>query len=432
MQRGTDIHAEQQHYLETGEIRDSSYGGLNFRPYLEALIPHLPPPRHPELLVEQHIELDTPLGPGSWIGFIDAAWSENDPVLVLDLKTTSDFRYAKTPKELMDNIQMMSYAKWAYTIGHDGWVKIAHLYVKTGKKVPKKPKVKYVDVDVNRNHVEERWDKAMLTVVDMQKASLVDCANDLPPTTTACGMYGGCQHRASCGLVGEGISLAGRFKKKNEKGKENMANAFLSNLKKGKDKKPPNGASTNSEAKTEAKAETKKAAKKKGGFLSRLTGGKKPKTTEDKDKGVLPPDAPSRTTPVEAKDEAPAETETAAKPETSAKPETAEKKKKARKKKGFHLYIDCVPVKGEKSMVMFEDWMAPIFKTLNETVLEEKKLPSYLLLGYSEEKAMFSLALTSRIEDVPGVLVINSSTPGAKDALGVLIPHAAKVVRAMR
>src|SRR5262245_25994595 len=81
-QRGTDIHSEIEHYLTTGETRDSSYIvlndddpsddslRLNYRPYVEALAPHLPPPMHPELIIEHEFSLDLGDLP-PWNGFID-------------------------------------------------------------------------------------------------------------------------------------------------------------------------------------------------------------------------------------------------------------------------------------------------------------------------------------------------------------------------
>ncbi len=77
MQRGKDIHTESEHYLNTGEIRDSCYSefNLNYRPYVESLAPLLPPPMHDELLVEHEINIECGEGLPNWIGFIDIGFS---------------------------------------------------------------------------------------------------------------------------------------------------------------------------------------------------------------------------------------------------------------------------------------------------------------------------------------------------------------------
>ena len=83
---------------------------------------------------------------------------------------------------------------------------------------------------------------------------------------------------------------------------------------------------------------------------------------------------------------------------------------------------------------MFEDWFGPIVMKMNEHALEEKKVPSYLLLGFAEEKALVAVAIKDAIDKgtLPSVLVINSGTPSAKDAMGSLVPHATTVVKATR
>jgi thiamine pyrophosphate-dependent acetolactate synthase large subunit-like protein len=54
------------------------------------------------------------------------------------------------------------------------------------------------------------------------------------------------------------------------------------------------------------------------------------------------------------------------------------------------------------------------------------------LLPYAEEKAAFAAAIEARVESLPQVMVVHTGTPGAKDALGVLIPRAVEIVRAIR
>jgi RecB family exonuclease len=402
-QRGTDIHAESEHYFKKGTVRDSSYteASLNYRPYVEALIPYLPTPG-PEVLVEQRIDMDTGLGV-SWIGFIDIAWEEEswNGIIVRDIKSTSDFRYAKTPSELMGNIQAVSYAKWLFDVTeHDGDIDVGLIYVKTEKKVVRKnPKTKLVRVGAedgfDRAHIEDVWGQEMDVVAQMKVAALADSANELPPTTSACGMFGGCPFGNRCGLT-IGDFMPARAKK----GNTTMGNKFLKGL---KDKSKSNGA-----------------------------------TATPVPAGTLPPDAPTRETPVaEAKTEPPEESkETKAEaPKKKRGRPKGSSKKKAATTGGFVLYIDCMPTKDTGSEIeptLFEDWFGTLTQEMNEQVLEEKNLPSYLLLPYSEEKALVALTVQQAVDNLPPALVVTSGTPGAKDALGALVPHATSVIRAMR
>lgn len=392
-QRGKDIHTEGEHYLLTGELRDSEYTELrlNYRPYVEAVVPHLPPPQHPDLIIEHELWLPAIEGV-SWLGYIDIGFSGVDPLVIRDIKSTSNFRYAKTPKELSEDIQVLSYARWAYEVAsYAGEIDLGHIYVKTEKRVVRKrPKTKLVSCIVSQDHVNEIWEREMVTVEKMLAASNAKSAHDLPPTTTACGMYGGCPFRERCGITSE-MTVAGMFQL-DKKGNAEMGNKFLDKLKKGKKTKKP--------------------------------------------EGIVPPDAPERETSEEESEAIRAEATAKAEKAAKAKKAKAAKAKKTKTKKNgttkaFVLYIDCMPKKdvgAEIEPTLFEDWFNPLVMKMNEAVMDEKKLPSYLLLPYAEEKAMVQLAVQESIEDLPLAMVVTSGSPGARDALGALVPHATQVV----
>jgi hypothetical protein len=107
---------------------------------------------------------------------------------------------------------------------------------------------------------------------------------------------------------------------------------------------------------------------------------------------------------------------------------------------GFELYVDCLPTKHPSGggATNFDDWIAPIVRFINEQVSQPppagKGLPDYRLLPFSEEKALFSLALAQWIEKrgLPPNLFVASSSPLSRDALAILTPYATSVVRAVR
>jgi len=428
MQRGTDIHTETEHYLKSGEIRDSCYSefNLNYRPYVESLAPLLPPPMHDDLIVEHEINIECGPGLPSWVGYIDIGFSGGDTMIIDDLKTTSDFRYAKTEKELATLIQPISYARWAYEdTAYEGNIKLGHIYIKTEKRlVRKKPKTKYVDVEVSQNHVTEIWQEEMVTVAEMVEAARAESVHDLPPTVTACGDYGGCPHAEICGLPA--MTLGGLFNlnEKTEKGSEDMGNAFLNRLKN----------------------------KNKG------------KEGEVK---VLPDDAPSRETSKEDGEKIRAEMEAKKeKAEKAAEKKAAKEAKKAEKARAakeaealalapglvcggddeepvkksngtssFIVYIDCMPKKniGGVAPVLFEDWFKPLFDELDKSVATENN-SGYWALGFAEQKHLLASAVAMYIDEkgLPASMIVASGTTLMKDVLPCLTPHAQTVVTGIR
>lgn len=448
---GEHIHAGSELYLLEGEVpkgireikKRNKLVKVNFDPvipYVQAAAKILPPPQTPELLVEHEIRFKLPQGI-TFLGYIDFGESDRDALLLGDLKTTSNLRYAKTPKELFEDTQMISYGQWAYQeAGHKGEIDLSHFYVQTYPE-GKLPKNKLpnvfgpVSAIVTESHVQKHWSGILKTVDRMLETSLASSVEDVAPTGSkkypkVCDKYGGCAFRSKCGLE-KTVNLFGNL----NKGKPVAMNDFLKKLK----------------AKKEAQAAEAPAPKKA--------------------KGILPPDAPSRTYRETVSTEEAvefiknqkevAEVEAAPAPKKRGRPPKAETREKiqaaaraveaedsdeetekpaVRKQKGnrkpFNLYIDCQPVKGNANGLpptLFEDWFAPIEQSMNEFVKEEKNLDNFRFLPFSEEKALLFGAIQSRMEkDLPEEMIVSSSGPAARDALGVLIPHATQVYRAFR
>lgn len=122
-----------------------------------------------------------------------------------DLKTTSDFRYCKTPDELAHDVQMISYAKWALLRLYveknkplPNFVSLRHVYVRTrGKRIATAR-----DVLITPADVEIRWNEILVDVRDMVALAEMGAVlnpQDIPATTTDhCSAYGGCFFRAQC------------------------------------------------------------------------------------------------------------------------------------------------------------------------------------------------------------------------------------------
>jgi hypothetical protein len=415
MQRGTDIHTETEHYLLTGQLRDSCYSefNLNYRPYVEALVPHLPPPMHDELIVEHGIDLQCGEDLPSWVGFIDIGYSAPEILQIRDLKTTSDFRYAKTEEELSENIQLISYGKWAYEVaGHTGEIDLGHINLKTEKRlVRKKPKVKPVNVIVSQAHVEDVWDREMLTVAEMVEAAKAESAHDLPPTITACGDFGGCPHSVRCGLPE--MSIGGLFKLNEKKGKDDMGNAFLKKLKE------------------------KNAAKAgKGGDVKILPDDAPARETSDEESEKIRAEAEAKKEKAEAAAAKKAE-KAAKKAEKEAAKEAAKEasKKPAKGTSDFVVYLNCMPKKnlGAEAPVLFEDWFKPLFDELDASCAQENNA-GYWAMSFSDQKAVIAGAVSMYIEEkgLPGSMIAMTGTTLLSDVLPCLVPHASQVITGLR
>lgn len=422
MQRGTHIHAAAEFAQKNGgKLPDNEWAA-----YARSMLPHLPIGKD-KVLVEHMFTIPTGKGLPPWLGYIDLVDDSRTftPHLrIYDYKTTSDFRYAKTPQELSENSQVSSYAKWAYENGHDEeFVQVGHLYILTAKKTPKTPRVLPVLVDIDQPQVETVWARDLVKIEDMVHAAEIANTEKLEPKGTSngqCKKYGGCPHRSRCGITQE---TGFGFGKAKEAG--TMSNDFLKRLQ--EKKAATNGANAH-------------------GPVSNVSS--LPKVSAKAPTGVLPPDAAPRTTPVKTKAPAVEAEIDHAEPQGVAEVAAAAVTKRPvgrpRKEKtaaasgdGFALYIDCMPVKdvsADLEPTLFEDWVNPIRLSLNDETMKAKNLPDYRLLPFSEEKALFGLALNEKIGggNMPPALIFNSSSPGARDALDVLIPHAKFVVRGLR
>lgn len=225
MFRGTAIHAAIETYLKTGEVpielaaSDDPSGKLwQVMEFVQAAIPHLPKPiidpywdewkkkGDGGLMLEQAGEIGTWVDPGdgsgggpTWFQYIDLVEAYPDRATITDTKTTSDFRYAKTPEELSHNVQLIANAKWLFSISDYTKVTLRHLYLLTKTK---RPKAMVVSVEVTREHVEAEWYNILTTVREMHSwAKLAPTtAEPLPPNTDHCSAYGGCQFRSKCGF----------------------------------------------------------------------------------------------------------------------------------------------------------------------------------------------------------------------------------------
>ncbi len=395
-----------------------------------------------------------------FIGLIDQILDERTPIDLTDFKSTSDIRYAKTPLELSTNLQLNAYAYYIFQHVPDDIVRARLVYVEAKKIPPKKklPRVVNVHVDLDRTNVSRIWNgdvpfgdqtKGLFLpkVLDdmLRTATETEDFNDITPTTTSCTKYGGCPYRTQCGLspfVGlrkDNTKMAGFLSKTNGAAKPNGEAPPPAST------TPPKTASTGFLARAKASGETPTPRPTEEERQAKLDKDFGPAAVPT---GIVPPDAPSRMTPLETKTEAEPEVEAPAVEEPAKKrgrpkKETSEGTEveagsvaKKSQRREFVLMIDCAVTKGAGGVepTHLDDFFSTIELELNEfAAATEEKLSSYWLLPFASQKAALSSKVQERIaKGLPPVMVVRSSSPAAREVLPMLIPFATQIIQSIR
>jgi hypothetical protein len=400
---------------------------------------------------------------------------------VNDHKAISDFRYAKTPEEIQENVQMNAYGQFVFFNDTElKEVALGHTYLrKRGKAKVLQPEPQVV----TRQHVAQRWNGYIGLVREMdalakdppQDPKEVEC------DTNHCGDYGGCFFRKECGVIPSLFN----FGKAQPKDKENkIMSSFAEKLaaKKAANGAPPLASGPKSIPAPPMGPHTEEVvtapATELAPIVCQTCKGKK-YIKEGADTGwivcvdcngrpavtaspIIPPDASPRTsTPAEieamnalpppkekkprAKKEKPAilasaEADTTAPvpAPTSPTPSLGEKLatkaeataparlvKAARKcpAKAPTIYVDVLPLKGTVRPILLEEWLAPIVETLSESM----GLPDYDMDFANKAKGALHSAICECLDTLPEHIFVKSSYRGANVFLEAVIPHAAQI-----
>lgn len=152
----------------------------------------------------------------SLIGYVDLIWQTSDVLHVDDTKTTSSFDNNKTPQQLLENIQLGVYAKWAASLTPEAPIVVGHVYYFTGNKI--KVKTCRVETPITQKDIDTTWARVVNVteqIVTLRKTKeaqgdkhTADAVTPSGVMTGECSAYGGCPHRARCGLE-TGVILSG-------------------------------------------------------------------------------------------------------------------------------------------------------------------------------------------------------------------------------
>lgn len=220
---GTQCHAELDHYVSTGEdaLGRITRAGKRFLPLLgpdlrvEWGLNNMPrPPNDPVTGKQVHHfpghESLLLAGGIPLIGFIDlinfrgsyvspAGELLADPagtVEVIDHKTTSNFKWAKTADQLMGTIQMPGYGEFIRRLVPGiRFVRLSHIYYLTAGA----PMARKVTTLVPVEQFPVRWAEIEAgVVVKMKAVAAAKRAEDIQGFSDSCDAFRGCAHRAYC------------------------------------------------------------------------------------------------------------------------------------------------------------------------------------------------------------------------------------------
>lgn len=214
---GKVVHSELEDWVKTG---------AELTHPLARLAPeHLP--ERETLVAETPLEWPSMTLEGiPFLGYVDALAERTDTAntLVVDYKTTSDFRWMKSPAELAADPQPIAYARWAM-MRADGYrlplgsadpepspdarpVDVRFIYLRTrGAPASRRSEVTLALADL-----DAPWAEFAERVRSMKVLATADItAKDVPGTYTSCEAYGGCPHKRECDKLGRPSGFAALF-----------------------------------------------------------------------------------------------------------------------------------------------------------------------------------------------------------------------------
>jgi len=186
---------------------------------------HFIPQRSPSILVERPTAGVLTAGGIPMKGYIDVynqsplyidsmgqvqAMTPNQ-VEVLDWKTTSDLRYAKTGKELLTT-QMVGYAKFATTVQPElESVRLSHVYFQTKGR----PSAVKNTTTISLDSIIEKYQAIENVAEQIKQVALLAQASQVPANRASCSAYRGCPFLNSCpqeASVGGSMSMIDRLR----------------------------------------------------------------------------------------------------------------------------------------------------------------------------------------------------------------------------
>lgn len=194
---GTEIHSLHDVYYKKGELPSADHP--HYRKVLASL--ENLPKRGDDVISEMPFSVPLPTGiPFTGvIDLVDRTYLPDD-LFITDHKSTGDIsRLEQNPVDVVNDPQMLTYAHVGYTLFNATRVRVSHNTI-SSKHVARILPPQYVYV--SRQKAQENWVDQIETTGTMIRLAASPPAdwNDVEPTTEACGDYGGCDFLPICTL----------------------------------------------------------------------------------------------------------------------------------------------------------------------------------------------------------------------------------------
>lgn len=222
---GEAVHAQLEAYMDTGKLPDDTEAGRIAKAGL-SLLPE-PGTSWTEVAMSEAKRDDRTKQTFSGVpemqlagvrvnGYIDLLNLSGVRPLVIDHKTTSDLKYAKTADDLREDPQMVLYGTFALAAAAAQGVEVDE--VDTGHVVyltKGAPLARRTVVTLDRKHLAAQRERLAKTVEEMKGYAKVRSPDGVPGEPTSCNKYGGCHFRDKCaalGVLSSSTTFAERFR----------------------------------------------------------------------------------------------------------------------------------------------------------------------------------------------------------------------------
>ncbi len=372
-------------------------------------------------------------------GYKDLQYMKDGVWRIVDLKTTSDFRYALLEEEMRIKVQPLLYAADAFYSGWDGPVRVDYHYQAWNHKKARPKGVRRVRVEYEPDsEFADLWSKVLeITAVMAHKRRTVEHAIELDRNAGHCDAFGGCHYRGNVCKVTSAERLKSHWRKHEKTNltkNDRLVNlpttstvtekrmGLLDKIKEAAADVSPETTTTEPEpTETRTKLQTKMDALKK-------TNGKSATGAE----GIVPPDEPKPETTTVApspgrkrKTVADADAEGYTRGFEAGKAEAPMTATVI--EEGMTLYINAFPIKSGAEVVFLTDIVASFRTELNEALDK----PHWKMADFGHGAAAVAVAVDGWFDDneVPPALYVDTRTDEGRAAVDVLSARATRIVR---
>jgi hypothetical protein len=380
-----------------------------------------------------------------WYGLID--WRAKDSSLIIDHKTTSDFKWVKPAAILLKDPQVLIYGAKGLIESDRNEQDLRWIYYRTKGA----PKAVAVDIKLTRAQVEEGCDalqEEAECLIKLRRSKFLD----LPPSPEACFDYGKpCPHRSECTDLDQAQRMRAIMKSREDVLADLKARAAGVAVTVAPKQEQPATTPPVQETKPAVPLSTVDPLDELSALMSGPSESLPSQAPAAPDLPMLPPDEeptrpdapiPKREAEEQAKPrgrgrppgsknkpkdgvDSPVNEASSAISEAASSAPVEEESTEENERPINVLYVDCVPLYNT-TVMHFSDLAVDLHKGIKE----ELKLAHYMLAEFGSGVAVWSQAINMLLPHYKGVSVyVSSRTPEGRDALETLKANATHIIQ---